>query len=43
MSVPALEVDGLRVEFGRLPATVQAVQRVSFSVVAGSPTAVVGE
>ena len=27
MSVPALEVDGLRVEFGRLPAAVQAVQR----------------
>jgi oligopeptide transport system ATP-binding protein len=43
MSVPALEVDGLRVEFGRLPATVQAVQRVSFSVAAGETVAVVGE
>ena len=43
MSVPALEVDGLRVEFGRLPAAVQAVQRVSFSVAPGETVAVVGE
>jgi oligopeptide transport system ATP-binding protein len=43
MSVPALEVDGLRVEFGRLPVAVQAVQRVSFSVMAGETVAVVGE
>ena len=43
MSVPALEVDGLRVEFGRLPATVQAVQRVTFSVAAGETVAVAGE
>jgi oligopeptide/dipeptide ABC transporter ATP-binding protein len=43
MSVPALEVDGLRVEFGRLPATVQAVQRVSFSVAPGETVALVGE
>jgi oligopeptide transport system ATP-binding protein len=43
MTVPALEVDGLRVEFGRLPATVQAVQRVSFSVARGETLAVVGE
>jgi oligopeptide transport system ATP-binding protein len=43
VSVPALEVDGLRVEFGRLPATVQAVQRVSFSVAPGETVAVVGE
>ena len=41
--VPALEVDGLRVEFGRLPAAVQAVQRVSFSVAPGETVAVVGE
>ncbi|HEY3673000.1 MAG TPA: ABC transporter ATP-binding protein [Acidimicrobiia bacterium] len=41
--VPALEVDGLRVEFGRLPAAVQAVQRVSFSVDPGETVAVVGE
>ena len=41
--VAALEVDGLRVEFGRLPAAVQAVQRVSFSVAAGETVAVVGE
>ncbi len=43
MSVPALEVDGLRVEFGRLPAAVQAVQRVTFSVATGETVAVVGE
>jgi oligopeptide/dipeptide ABC transporter ATP-binding protein len=43
VSVPALEVDGLRVEFGRLPATVQAVHRVTFSVAAGETVAVVGE
>jgi oligopeptide transport system ATP-binding protein len=43
MSVPALEVDGLRVEFGHLPAAVQAVHRVSFSVEAGETVAVVGE
>jgi oligopeptide transport system ATP-binding protein len=41
--VAALEVDGLRVEFGRLPAAVQAVHRVSFSVAAGETVAVVGE
>ncbi len=41
--VSALEVEGLRVEFGRLPAAVQAVQRVSFSVAAGETVAVVGE
>jgi oligopeptide transport system ATP-binding protein len=38
-----LEVDGLRVEYGRLPAAVQAVHRVSFSVDAGETVAVVGE
>jgi oligopeptide transport system ATP-binding protein len=43
MSVPALEVEGLRVEFGRLPAAVQAVHRVTFSVAAGETLAVVGE
>jgi oligopeptide/dipeptide ABC transporter ATP-binding protein len=42
-SVASLEVDGLRVEFGRLPAAVQAVQRVSFSVDAGETVAIVGE
>src|SRR5215212_1929321 len=42
-SVAALEVDGLRVEFGRLPAAVQAVQRVSFLVNAGETVAIVGE
>jgi oligopeptide/dipeptide ABC transporter ATP-binding protein len=41
--VAALEVDGLRVEFGRLPAAVQAVQRVSFTVDVGETVAVVGE
>jgi oligopeptide/dipeptide ABC transporter ATP-binding protein len=41
--VAALEVDGLRVEFGRLPAAVQAVQRVSFTVDAGETVAIVGE
>jgi len=41
--VAALEVDGLRVEFGRLPDAVQAVHRVSFSVDAGETVAVVGE
>jgi oligopeptide transport system ATP-binding protein len=41
--VAALEVDGLRVEFGQLPAAVQAVHRVSFSVAAGETVAVVGE
>jgi oligopeptide/dipeptide ABC transporter ATP-binding protein len=43
VSAAALEVDGLRVEFGRLPAAVQAVQRVSFSVDAGETVGVVGE
>jgi oligopeptide/dipeptide ABC transporter ATP-binding protein len=43
MSAAALEVDGLRVEFGRLPAAVQAVHRVSFSVDMGETVAVVGE
>jgi len=43
MSVPALEVDGLRVEFGRLPTAVQAVQRVTFSVATGETVAIVGE
>jgi oligopeptide/dipeptide ABC transporter ATP-binding protein len=41
--VAALEVVGLRVEFGRLPAAVQAVQRVSFSVANGETVALVGE
>jgi oligopeptide/dipeptide ABC transporter ATP-binding protein len=43
VSAPALEVDGLRVEFGRLPAIVQAVQQVSFAVAAGETVAIVGE
>jgi len=43
MTVSALEVDGLRVEFGRLPNAVQAVQRVSFSVDVGETVAIVGE
>jgi oligopeptide transport system ATP-binding protein len=43
VSIAALEVDGLRVEFGQLPGAVQAVQRVSFTVDAGETVAVVGE
>jgi oligopeptide transport system ATP-binding protein len=41
--IAALEIEGLRVEFGRLPAAVQAVRSVSFTVDPGETVAVVGE
>jgi oligopeptide/dipeptide ABC transporter ATP-binding protein len=43
VTAPALEVDDLRVQFGRAPTIVQAVNGMSFSVASGETVAIVGE